>query len=219
MNGGEAAGTAYYSSQQQQPPHYPSSSSSGNPYDMVSQLPSRSPPRSNGHLFRSASGSGHRSTPSLTTAIPPVTASKRQVSSAAYPSSSPMFPTSSSTSSTGATRLPSIADSSAAWIAYYFVANLSLTLYNKLLMNKFPFPWALTGVHTLCGAIGAQTALQRGYFTQQNLTNRENAVLVAFSSLYTINIAVSNLSLNLVTVPVSPDGYRRNQGWEQKVEQ
>jgi drug/metabolite transporter (DMT)-like permease len=31
---------------------------------------------------------------------------------------------------------------------------------------------------------------------------RENLILVAFSSLYTINIAVSNLSLNLVTVPL-----------------
>lgn len=68
-------------------------------------------------------------------------------------------------------------------------------------MNKFPFPWALTGVHTLCGSIGAQVALQKGFFTPQKLETQENLVLVAFSSLYTINIAVSNLSLNLVTVP------------------
>ena len=94
-------------------------------------------------------------------------------------------------------------DSPAAWITYYFLANLSLTLYNKLLMNKFPFPWALTGIHTLCGAIGSQVALQRGYFTQQRLSANENLILVAFSTLYTVNIAVSNLSLNLVTVPVS----------------
>lgn len=31
---------------------------------------------------------------------------------------------------------------------------------------------------------------------------RETLILVAFSSLYTVNIAVSNLSLNLVTVPL-----------------
>lgn len=97
----------------------------------------------------------------------------------------------------------SFADSPTAWIIYYFVANLSLTLFNKLLMNKFPFPWALTGIHALCGAVGAQIALSRGFFTRQRLTTNENLVLVAFSSLYTINIAVSNLSLNLVTVPVS----------------
>lgn len=68
-------------------------------------------------------------------------------------------------------------------------------------MNKFPFPWALTAVHTLCGSIGAQIALQRGFYTPQSLSSRENLVLLAFSSLYTVNIAVSNLSLNLVTVP------------------
>jgi hypothetical protein len=35
------------------------------------------------------------------------------------------------------------------------------------------------------------------------LTQRENLILAAFSVLYTINIAVSNISLQLVTVPVS----------------
>jgi len=35
------------------------------------------------------------------------------------------------------------------------------------------------------------------------LTQRENVILAAFSVLYTINIAVSNISLQLVTVPVS----------------
>jgi len=35
------------------------------------------------------------------------------------------------------------------------------------------------------------------------LTQKENLILAAFSVLYTINIAVSNISLQLVTVPVS----------------
>lgn len=70
------------------------------------------------------------------------------------------------------------------------------------MMNKFPFPWTLTGIHTLCGAIGSQACLSRRIFVQQRLTSRENIVLIAFSVLYTVNIAVSNLSLNLVTVPV-----------------
>lgn len=34
------------------------------------------------------------------------------------------------------------------------------------------------------------------------LTQKENLILGAFSVLYTINIAVSNISLQLVTVPV-----------------
>ena len=39
--------------------------------------------------------------------------------------------------------------------------------------------------------------------TPAHLTSRDTLVLAAFSVLYTINIAVSNLSLQLVTVPVS----------------
>ncbi len=118
--------------------------------------------------------------PSLSSAFPPALSKIKPKS--LYPATSPW-------------------DSSAAWLAYYFAANLSLTLYNKLVMNKFPFPWALTAIHTLCGSIGAQIALSRGFFDTQSLSPRENLVLLAFSSLYTINIAVSNLSLNLVTVP------------------
>ena len=49
--------------------------------------------------------------------------------------------------------------------------------------------------------------LWRGAFEQKQLSQRENLVLVAFSFLYTINIAVSKVSLGLVTVPVSYSGY------------
>lgn len=38
--------------------------------------------------------------------------------------------------------------------------------------------------------------------TPARLTQKENLILAAFSVLYTINIAVSNISLQLVTVPV-----------------
>ncbi|GAA94562.1 uncharacterized protein L969DRAFT_73900 [Mixia osmundae IAM 14324] len=92
-------------------------------------------------------------------------------------------------------------DNAVGWIVMYFAFNLGLTLYNKFVLVKFPFPWTLTGVHALCGAIGAQIAQSQGYFVQSKLSSRENSVLVAFSVLYTVNIAVSNLSLHLVTVP------------------
>lgn len=39
--------------------------------------------------------------------------------------------------------------------------------------------------------------------TPARLSQKENLILGAFSVLYTINIAVSNISLQLVTVPVS----------------
>ena len=131
----------------------------------------------------------HRIMPSLSSGVPPALSKIRTSRSGGSSSSGARNP---------------LWDSAGAWMVYYFLANLSLTLYNKLLMNKFPFPWSLTAIHTLCGAIGSQACLSRGLFTQQRLTKRENLVLIAFSSLYTINIAVSNLSLNLVTVPVSP---------------
>ncbi|KAH8928231.1 TPT-domain-containing protein [Atractiella rhizophila] len=84
----------------------------------------------------------------------------------------------------------------------YFFFNLSLTLYNKSVMLKFPFPWTLTAIHTLCSAMGSKVAEQGGVFkASEQVGPRETYTLFAFSVLYTINIAVSNLSLNLVSVP------------------
>jgi hypothetical protein len=43
--------------------------------------------------------------------------------------------------------------------------------------------------------------LQLGYFHATKLTRRENVALVLFSLLFTINIAISNVSLAMVSVP------------------
>lgn len=93
-------------------------------------------------------------------------------------------------------------DTPTAWLLLYFAFNLGLTLFNKLVLQGFPFPWTLTAIQMLSGTIGTQFALSRGYFTQARLTTKENGVMIAFSGLYTINIAVSNLSLHLVSIPV-----------------
>lgn len=93
-------------------------------------------------------------------------------------------------------------DTPAAWLVLYFTFNLGLTLFNKLVLQGFPFPWTLTGIQMLSGTIGTQIALNQGFFVQARLTPKETAIMVAFSVLYTVNIAVSNLSLHLVTVPV-----------------
>ncbi|KIO20495.1 hypothetical protein M407DRAFT_81495 [Tulasnella calospora MUT 4182] len=87
------------------------------------------------------------------------------------------------------------------WIGLYFVFNMGLTLYNKTVLVHFPFPYSLTALHTLCGTIGCLWLRNTGYFTPARLTVRQNLTLAAFSVLYTLNIAVSNLSLQLVTVP------------------
>ncbi|KAK7206760.1 triose-phosphate transporter family-domain-containing protein [Myxozyma melibiosi] len=87
------------------------------------------------------------------------------------------------------------------WLAVYFFFNLALTLYNKAVLGNFPFPYILTGIHTLCGTLGCLYFYVRGAFTLTPLSDRENFTLFLFSLLYTINIAISNVSLNLVTVP------------------
>lgn len=85
----------------------------------------------------------------------------------------------------------------------YFFFNLSLTLYNKFALVSFPYPWTLTCIHSLSATVGSYIAYRKGYFQRSaSPALREQLVLLAFSSLYTINIAVSNLSLNLVSVPV-----------------
>ncbi|ORY92767.1 triose-phosphate transporter family-domain-containing protein [Leucosporidium creatinivorum] len=92
-------------------------------------------------------------------------------------------------------------DTPTAWLLLYFAFNLGLTLYNKLVLQGFPFPWTLTAIQMLSGTIGTQIALNRGFFVQARLTTKEGLIMIAFSVLYTVNIAVSNLSLHLVTVP------------------
>ncbi|RUO95909.1 triose-phosphate transporter family-domain-containing protein, partial [Jimgerdemannia flammicorona] len=88
-------------------------------------------------------------------------------------------------------------DSSFLWLALYFVLNLALTLYNKAILDlfEFPFPWTLTAIHTLCGAIGSYVFYLLGIFSPAKLGERESMVMLMFSVLYTINIAISNVSL------------------------
>jgi len=82
-------------------------------------------------------------------------------------------------------------DSPYAWLASYFILNLTLTLYNKIIMQfvHFSFPWMLTALHTFCGTIGCYIAAYVfGTFKPTQLNNKENMIMIAFSVLYTINI-------------------------------
>ncbi|KAF9224762.1 TPT-domain-containing protein [Gyrodon lividus] len=87
------------------------------------------------------------------------------------------------------------------WLVLYFCFNLGLTLYNKGVLIHFPFAYTLTALHALCGSIGGFVLLKLGAYVPAKLTDADNLALVAFSVLYTVNIAVSNLSLQLVTIP------------------
>ena len=89
------------------------------------------------------------------------------------------------------------------WLSLYFTFNLSLTLFNKAVLLHFPFPYSLTALHALCGSIGGYALLDKGFYVPaRKLGTRENVVLGLFSVLYAVNIVVSNVSLQLVTVPV-----------------
>ena len=62
-------------------------------------------------------------------------------------------------------------------------------------------PWLLTVLHTGSTFIGCCMLLASGQLKLSRLGTKENLVLVAFSTLFTLNIAISNVSLS-----VSEDG-------------
>lgn len=93
-------------------------------------------------------------------------------------------------------------DSSFLWLIAYFVCNLVLTIYNKVVLaGDFPYPYTLTAIHCLFGTAGSLVCLKRGLFKPERLTQMETGIVVLFSGLYTINIIISNLSLS---IPPSP---------------
>lgn len=95
----------------------------------------------------------------------------------------------------------SFTDSRSFWLILYFFFNLGLTLYNKGVLVRFPFPYTLTAIHALFGSLGAAILAHFRVFTPPKLRGNETTVLLVFSVLYSINIVVSNVSLQLVTVP------------------
>lgn len=88
------------------------------------------------------------------------------------------------------------------WLCLYFLFNLSLTLYNKSVLIRFPFPYTLSALHALLGTVGGAVLVKTRFFEPARLNSQERGLLFAFSLLYTINIVVSNISLQLVTVAV-----------------
>jgi len=95
-----------------------------------------------------------------------------------------------------------IASYQAFWLGSYFILNLVLTLYNKILLVSFPYPYTLTAVHAIFGLVGGTCLRLHNVYQPKSLWGSDYILLLAFSLLYSINIAVSNASLDLVTVPV-----------------
>jgi len=101
-----------------------------------------------------------------------------------------------------------ITDSMYFWLFVYFATNLGLTIYNKAVLQfaNFHFPFLLTGIHCLFSCVGAfafvlLTSTKRDtYASAEGSSRRGTLVLLGFSVLYTINIAMSNISLDQVTL-------------------
>jgi hypothetical protein len=53
----------------------------------------------------------------------------------------------------------------------------------------------LTALHAASASVGCFVLLSRGVFNLTRLNAREHLVLIAFSILFTLNIAMSNVSL------------------------
>ena len=60
---------------------------------------------------------------------------------------------------------------------------------------QFAFPWLLTTLHATCSSVGCFVLRTNGVFSLTRLTASEHLILVVFSSLFTLNIAMSNVSL------------------------
>jgi hypothetical protein len=90
-----------------------------------------------------------------------------------------------------------------ACLGLYFLMNLGLTLYNKAILGNFNFPWLLTTFHTTSAALGCWSILllAPSYLKLSHVGRQEQYTLVAFSVLFTVNIAISNVSLAKVSVP------------------
>lgn len=87
------------------------------------------------------------------------------------------------------------------YLSAYFACNVALTLYNKSILGKFSYPWLLTAIHAGAASIGCYILELRGMVKRTELSRRDESVLLAFSVLFTINIAVSNVSLAMVSIP------------------
>ena len=74
-------------------------------------------------------------------------------------------------------------DSGAAWIVYYFLANLGLTIHNKWVLKElhFDFPWLLTAIHIGISGLGAAAMIYiRGICKPAKLLNKDKLNLILF---------------------------------------
>ncbi|KAH9027448.1 TPT-domain-containing protein [Lactarius hengduanensis] len=96
-----------------------------------------------------------------------------------------------------------IATYQAFWLGSYFILNLVLTLYNKILLVSFPYPYTLTAVHAIFGLVGGTCLRLQKVYQPKSLWGSDYVLLLAFSLLYSINIAVVRATTPFFTTVLS----------------
>lgn len=89
------------------------------------------------------------------------------------------------------------------WIALYFGANLALTVHSKWVLSRlhFAFPWLLSAMHIAISSLGSYLMLVYYYkIKPPPLSWAAEGKLLMFSTLYAVNIAISNISLARVSL-------------------
>ncbi|TGO37363.1 hypothetical protein BHYA_0099g00220 [Botrytis hyacinthi] len=71
----------------------------------------------------------------------------------------------------------------------------------RLALIAYPYPWLLTAWHALCSSVGTNVSRRLNSQNLEHRSQRKNYYILLFSILYTINIAVSNVSLGIMTIP------------------
>ncbi|CAD6442270.1 6c5789e0-2989-41d9-8f76-9cb32dfbb882 [Sclerotinia trifoliorum] len=86
----------------------------------------------------------------------------------------------------------------------YLALNLLLTILNKRVLAQYPYPWLLTAWHALCSSMGTYLSRRLDPINSKpehlSRSRGKNHYIFMFSILYTVNIAVSNVSLGIMSI-------------------
>eukprot|EP00934_Nitzschia_sp_Nitz4_P007952 Nitzschia sp. Nitz4//scaffold322_size40381//3677//4883//NITZ4_007552-RA/size40381-augustus-gene-0.51-mRNA-1//1//CDS//3329547803//7942//frame0 len=110
-------------------------------------------------------------------------------------------------------------DAATTWLILWMANNVGITLLNKASYEiiSFPYPYFLSFVHMLCNSIGSQLVFRSyaraketgrsgylqqllGSITRKELDSTGKKYILAFSVIFSLNIAIGNLSLKRVSV-------------------
>ncbi|KAG7364824.1 triose-phosphate transporter family protein [Nitzschia inconspicua] len=115
--------------------------------------------------------------------------------------------------------MASLRDESWLWLCLWTVNNLGVTLLNKITfaMVDFQYPYFLSFVHMLCNSLGTQyifwqikhddktgteSSIQKllGHLVRRDLDATGKSYILLFSLIFSLNIAIGNVSLRYVSV-------------------